>query len=155
MIRLTDQPIDAQHLLASAQQPQAGAVLLFLGVTRQFTRSRETVQLKYEAYREMALLELRRLEAEARARWQLVECLIVHRLGIVPLAEASVAIVVSSPHREDAFEAGRWLIDTLKETVPIWKQENWADGAVEWVHPTAGEGASAGSISRIGREAAQ
>jgi molybdopterin synthase catalytic subunit len=136
MIKLTDDPIDVQKVLALAQNPEVGAVVLFLGTTRQFTRGRETAQLKYEAYRNMAVRELERLEAEARGRWRLVECAIVHRLGLVPLAEASVAIAVSSPHRNDAFEAGRWLIDTLKETAPIWKQEHWADGSVEWVHPT-------------------
>jgi molybdopterin synthase catalytic subunit len=139
MIQLTDDPIDATRLLGLAQRPEAGAVVLFLGTTRQFTKGRETLQLAYEAYREMALRELERLEAEARGRWQLVECVIVHRLGIVPLAESSVAIAVSSPHRNDAFEAGRWLIDALKESVPIWKQEQWADGSVEWVHPTQDE----------------
>jgi molybdopterin synthase catalytic subunit len=137
MIQLTDEPIDARRLLQLAQQPEAGAVLLFLGTTRQFTDERETVQLQYDAYREMAVRELEKLEREARRRWPIVECGIVHRLGLVPLAEASVAIVVSSPHRDEAFAAGRWLIDTLKESVPIWKQEHWADGAVEWVHPVA------------------
>ena len=137
MIKLTDDSIDVQKVLALVQKPEAGAVVLFLGTSRQFTRGRETAQLKYEAYRNMALRELERLEAEARSRWRLVECAIVHRLGLVPLAEASVAIAVSSPHRNDAFEAGRWLIDTLKETAPIWKQEHWADGSVEWVHPMA------------------
>lgn len=135
MIELTDNPIDATALLQSAQQPAAGAVVLFLGITRQFTKGRETASLSYEAYREMAAKELERLEQQARERWPLVDCSIVHRLGEVPLAEASVAIAVSSPHRGDAFDAGRWLIDTLKETVPIWKQEHWADGAAEWVHP--------------------
>ena len=135
MIQLTDNPIDATALLQSAQQPAAGAVVLFLGITRQFTKGRETASLSYEAYREMAVKELERLERQARERWPLVDCNIVHRLGEVPLAEASVAIAVSSPHRGDAFDAGRWLIDTLKETVPIWKQEHWADGAAEWVHP--------------------
>jgi molybdopterin synthase catalytic subunit len=138
MIQLTDDVIDAQKLLALVQRPEAGAVVLFLGTTRQFTQGRETAQLTYEAYRNMAIRELERLEAEARRRWQIVECAIVHRLGLVPLAEASVAIAVSSPHRNDAFEAGRWLIDTLKETAPIWKQEHWADGTAEWVHPSLG-----------------
>ncbi len=124
-------------LLARVQQPAAGAALLFLGISRQFTGERETVELAYEAYHEMAERELARLEAEARRRWPLVECAIVHRLGVVPISEASVAVVVSSPHRDEAFEAGRWLIDALKETAPIWKQERWADGATEWVHPTA------------------
>ncbi len=135
MIVLTDNPIDATALLQSAQQPEAGAVVLFLGITRQFKQGRETASLSYEAYREMAVKELERLEREARDRWSLIDCSIVHRLGEVPLAEASVAIAVSSPHRAGAFEAGRWLIDTLKESVPIWKQEHWADGAAEWVHP--------------------
>ena len=140
MIQLTDHPIDATALLQSAQQPEAGAVVLFLGITRQFTKGRETTSLSYEAYREMAVKELQRLEREARERWPLVDCSIVHRLGEVPLAEASVAIAVSSPHRGDAFDAGRWLIDTLKESVPIWKQERWADGNAEWVHPERADG---------------
>lgn len=143
MIELTDNPIDATALLQSAQQPAAGAVVLFLGITRQFTRGRETASLSYEAYREMAVKELERLEQQARERWPLVDCSIVHRLGEVPLAEASVAIAASSAHRADAFEAGRWLIDTLKEIVPIWKQERWADGSAEWVHPDSATDRSA------------
>lgn len=135
MIQLTDEPIDVPALLQHVQRPEAGAVVLFLGTTRQFTAGRETASLAYEAYREMALKELERLEREARERWSLVACGIVHRLGDVPLTEASVAIAVSSPHRASAFEAGEWLIDTLKESVPIWKQERWADGAAAWVHP--------------------
>ncbi|HUT12894.1 MAG TPA: molybdenum cofactor biosynthesis protein MoaE, partial [Thermoguttaceae bacterium] len=75
------------------------------------------------------------LETEARRRWPLVEAAIVHRLGHLPLGEISVAIAVSSPHRHAAFEAGRWLIDRIKEVVPIWKKENYADGSDEWVHP--------------------
>lgn len=136
MIQLTHSPIDADLLVRSAQSPAAGAVLLFLGCTRQHTAGRETTELAYDAYEEMAAKELATLEATARERWGLVECLIVHRLGVVPLGEASVAIVVASPHRKAAFEAGEWLIDTLKESVPIWKQEHWADGSSEWVHPT-------------------
>jgi molybdopterin synthase catalytic subunit len=144
MIQLTTEPIDSQQLLALVQKPEAGAVVLFLGTTRQFTADRETVELHYEAYREMAERELAKLESEARRRWKLIECAIVHRLGIVPLAEASVAIAVSSAHRDAAFEAGRWLIDTLKESAPIWKQERWVDGAVEWVHP---EGATFSALA--------
>jgi molybdopterin synthase catalytic subunit len=136
MIQLTRQPIDSSGLLAKASRPEAGAVVLFLGTTRELTDGRQTVALDYEAYDEMAEKQLMELEAEARRRWPLVECLIVHRLGRVPLAEASVAIVVSTPHRADAFAAGQWLIDSLKRDVPIWKQEHWADGTSEWVHPT-------------------
>jgi molybdopterin synthase catalytic subunit len=135
MVELTTEPIDVTPLVAQAQQPAAGAVLVFLGISRQFTGALETVELAYEAYDEMARSELARLEAEARARWELVECSLVHRLGVVPISEASVAVVVSSPHRDAAFEAGRWLIDSLKESAPIWKQERWASGETEWVHP--------------------
>ena len=135
MIQLTHDPIDVNSLLEAAQRPEAGAVVLFLGITREFTDERQTVELDYEAYEAMAGQELAKLETTARQRWPLVECAIVHRLGRVPLSEASVAIVASAPHRRDAFAAAQWLIDTLKERVPIWKRERWADGATEWVHP--------------------
>lgn len=135
---LTDQPIDVPALLARVSSPRAGAVVLFLGVTREFTGERQTAALNYECYPVMAEAKLAELEAEARRRWPIVECAIVHRLGRLELEEASVAIAVSSPHRADAFAAGQWLIDTLKEVVPIWKQELWADGTSEWVHPDAG-----------------
>jgi molybdopterin synthase catalytic subunit len=135
MIQLTTEPIDAGRLLERATSPQAGAVVLFLGTTRELTNGRRTVTLDYEAYDAMAEQKLAELETDARRRWPIVECLIVHRVGRVPLAEASVAIVVSTPHRADAFAAGQWLIDTLKEDVPIWKCESWADGATEWIHP--------------------
>jgi len=136
MIELTHQTIDTEALLSQAHSPDAGAVVLFLGTTRRLTQGRETRTLVYDAYQEMAEKELARLEAEARQRWELSECLIVHRLGEVPLGESSVAIVAASAHRRAAFEAGQWLIDALKECVPIWKQEHWADGTTDWVHPT-------------------
>lgn len=135
MIELTDGPIDVTPLVAQAMQPAAGAVLVFLGISRQFTHGRETIELAYEAYHEMAQRELEKLEQAARDRWPLAACAIVHRLGLVPVGQASVAVVVSSAHRAAAFDAGRWLIDELKRTAPIWKQERWADGSTEWVHP--------------------
>lgn len=135
MIQLTNKPIDTETLLRQAQSPASGAVLLFLGVTRQHTAGRETTELRYDAYDEMAEQQLAILETKARGQWSLDECLIVHRLGLVPLGEASVAIVVASPHRREAFAAGEWLIDSLKERTPIWKKEHWADGTSEWVHP--------------------
>lgn len=136
MVDLTDCPIDVTKLLSDVGSTQAGAVVLFLGTTREFTNGRRTTTLDYEAYNDMAERKLAALEQQARARWELVECGIVHRLGTVPLGEPSVAIAVSSAHRATAFEAGRWLIDTLKSEVPIWKREHWADGTSEWVHPT-------------------
>ena len=135
MVRLTDQPIDTAELLARVSSPHAGAVVLFLGTTREFTGDRTTTSLDYECYPEMAEKVLLELESTARASWRLTEAAIVHRLGKVLPEEASVAIAVSSPHREEAFQAGKWLIDELKQRVPIWKRENWGDGTSEWVHP--------------------
>src|SRR5688500_19710796 len=135
MISLTNQPIDPQQILSSVASHAAGAVVLFLGTTRENTQGRRTASLDYECYPEMAEKKLAELEAEARRRWPLTGCVIVHRLGHLELGEASIAIAVGSPHRQDAFEAGKWLIDTIKEDVPIWKRENWADGTSEWVHP--------------------
>lgn len=135
MIELTEKPIDTQEVLRRVSSNQAGAVVLFLGTTREFTRGRQTLSLNYECYAGMAKKKLAELESQAHQRWPLVATAIVHRIGHLGLGEASVAIGVSSAHRQDAFEAGKWLIDTLKEVVPIWKQENWADGTTEWVHP--------------------
>jgi len=135
VIQLNHEPIDSGEVLASVQSPHAGAVILFLGTTREFTAGRQTESLDYESYGEMAISKLEELEQQAREKWSLTEVTIVHRLGHLEIGEASVAIAVSAPHRKDAFTAGQWLIDTLKEIVPIWKKENWADGTSEWVHP--------------------
>ena len=134
-IELTHQPIDYQALTERVRSPQAGAVLLFLGTVREFTSGRQTLRLEYEAYPPMALSKMRELAEQAAQRWPLTEVAIVHRLGLLDLGEIIVAIAVSTPHRNQGFEAGRWLIDTLKEVVPVWKQENWSDGTQEWVHP--------------------
>jgi len=135
MIRITSDPIDSAAVLAHVASNRAGAVVLFLGTTREFTGDRRTESLDYECYGDMAEKKMAELEAQARVRWPITGCAIVHRVGRLELGEASVAIAVSSPHRGDAFEAGKWLIDTLKELVPIWKKENWADGTSQWVHP--------------------
>jgi len=135
VIQLNHDPIDSSEVIESVQSPEAGAVVLFLGTTREFTAGRQTESLDYESYGEMAFRKLEELEQEARQRWSLTELTIIHRLGHLGIGEASVAIAVSAPHRKDAFTAGQWLIDTLKEIVPIWKKENWADGTSEWVHP--------------------
>lgn len=132
---LTTAPIDSAELIARVSSPAAGAVVLFLGTVRDMTSGRQTLRLYYDCYPEMAERKLAELETEALRRWSLVAVAIVHRLGRLELGEASVGVAVSSAHRDAAFEAGRWLIDTLKEIVPVWKQEHWADGSTEWVHP--------------------
>jgi len=140
MISLTHDAIDINEAIEQARSPAAGAVVLFLGTAREATAGRPTASLDYEAYGEMAEKELARLEEKARSQWELVECVIVHRLGHVEVGDVCVAIAVSAAHRASAFDAGRWLIDEMKESVPIWKCENWADGAREWVHPGMEEG---------------
>lgn len=135
MIQLTDQPIDTASVIEAASSPLAGAVVLFLGTVRELTDGRQTTFLEYECYPEMAQKELARLEEEVRGRWPLTECAIVHRTGHLAVGEVSVAVAVSSPHRGPAFEAGQWVIDRLKQVVPIWKKENYADGTSDWVHP--------------------
>ena len=135
MIRLTDNPIDTAAVLDAVASPAAGAVVLFLGTVREITGEQQTVSLEYESYAKMAEKRLADLAADARQKWPLTGCAIVHRLGILPVGEISVAIAVSAAHRHEAFEAGRWLIDQIKRDVPIWKKENYADGTGDWVHP--------------------
>lgn len=137
MTRLTTESIDYAALTESVRSPEAGAAVLFLGTVRELTQGRQTVALDYEAYPQMAEAKLEELLAEARARWPIVRAEIVHRLGHLELGDISVAVAVSTPHRQQAFEAGQYLIDRLKQIVPIWKKENWADGTTEWVHPGA------------------
>jgi molybdopterin synthase catalytic subunit len=135
MIRLTRDEIDYTELTESVRSPLAGAVVLFLGTVREMTEQRQTVALDYDGYSEMAEAKMTELEEETLRQWPVVKTAIVHRLGHLELGEISVALAVSSPHRNEAFTAGRHLIDRLKETVPIWKKENWADGGSDWVHP--------------------
>jgi molybdopterin synthase catalytic subunit len=135
MIDITFDPIDHAGLVEQVRSTRAGAVCSFLGTVREITGDHKTAYLDYEAYPEMALKKLGELDREARRRWPIIELAIVHRLGRLDLGEVSVAVVVSCPHRDDAFEACRYLIDTLKEAVPIWKKERWADGTEEWAHP--------------------
>ena len=135
MSYLTRDPIDPAALIERVRSPASGAVVLFLGTVRELTGQQRTLRLGYDAYAPMAQAKLAELEATARSRWQISALAIAHRLGTLELADISVAVAVASPHRAAAFEAARWLIDTLKEIVPIWKQEHWADGSTEWVHP--------------------
>lgn len=135
MIEITEAPIDHAAVTERVRSNRAGAVCTFLGTVREITGDRRTVALSYEAYPEMALKKLAELEDEARRRWPVIEVALVHRVGELDLGDVSVVVAVSCPHRGDAFDACRWLIDTLKEVVPIWKRENWEDGGQEWVHP--------------------
>lgn len=127
---LTREPIDADKLVAAAKHGEDGAVVVFDGIVRNNSRGRQTLHLDYEAYEEMAAKQMDELAREARSRFGARQATIVHRLGRLVVGETSVLIVVASAHRAQAFEACRWLIDTLKKTVPIWKKETFVDGAV-------------------------
>ncbi len=129
-IKLTREPIDAEPLVAAAKHGEDGAVVVFDGIVRNNTRGRQTLYLDYEAYEEMAEKQMRELAAEARSRFGVRQVTMIHRLGRLRVGETSVLIVAASAHRAQAFDACRWLIDTLKKTVPIWKKETFADGTV-------------------------
>lgn len=135
MVEITDGPIDFEAVARSVRSNLAGAVCLFLGTVREVTGDKRTASLDYEAYPAMARKKMEELEAEARLRWPLIEAAIVHRVGHLDPGEISVAVAVSTPHRGASFEACRWIMDTFKEVVPIWKKELWADGTEDWVHP--------------------
>ncbi len=129
-VRIVREPIDAEAMLERLKDPEDGAAVVFDGIVRNNTRGRRTLYLDYEAYEPMALKLMESLAVEAKARFGVRATAIVHRLGRLKIGETSVLIVVASAHRGAAFEACRWIIDTLKKTVPIWKKEYFEDGAV-------------------------
>lgn len=131
-VRLTTDPLDESALRESVARSAAGAVVAFAGTVRSPSDGRDVLYLEYEAYEAMAVSMMERIVAEARERWPVEAVHLHHRLGRVEVGEASVLAVVSTPHRPDAFEACRHLIERLKADVPIWKKEVFADGSV-WV----------------------
>ena len=131
-IALTDCAISVDRILEEAADPRAGAVVLFFGTVRDNARGRRVHHLTYEAYEILALREMERIATIVSERWPVTRVVIVHRTGRLQVGDISVAIGVSAPHRPEAFEAGRFTIDTLKTTVPIWKKEVW-EGGEAWV----------------------
>lgn len=129
-IALTRDPINAEQYVAAAKRGEDGAVVVFDGIVRNNSRGRSALHLDYEAYEEMAAKQMDELGREACTRFGVRHVTVVHRLGRLLVGETSVLIVVASAHRAQAYEASRWLIDTLKKTVPIWKKETFVDGAV-------------------------
>ncbi len=122
--------IDTQKIVDEIKRPEDGAVVIFEGIVRDNTRGRPTLYLDYEAYEPMAMRQMEELAEKALAQFEIREVTIVHRLGRLQHSDTSVLIVVAAAHRGPAYEASRWLIDTLKSTVPIWKKEYFQDGAV-------------------------
>ncbi len=136
MIQLTDQPIDVAQAISFVQAAQAGAVNVFIGTVRDNTAARKVVRLAFEAYDTMAIREMEKIAAAAKEKWAVGKIAIQHRTGVLAVGEVAVVIAVSAPHRQEAFAACRYIIDTLKQAVPIWKKEIFEDGEV-WVaaHP--------------------
>jgi molybdopterin synthase catalytic subunit len=146
---ITHEPIASSQVIDNIKSGPDGAMVAFDGIVRNNTRGRQTLFLFYEAYEAMALTQMRTLRAEALERFAVRDVALVHRLGRLSIGESSVLIVVAAAHRGAAFEACRWLIDTLKKTVPIWKREHFVDGAV-WAagEPFPAEIAAAPAESR-------
>lgn len=132
MIEITEKKIDVAVLLESVLVPEAGGIDIFLGTTRNHSRGKKVVRLEYEAYIPMAVKIIDQIENEIRARWNIHKLSIIHRIGVVPVEEASVGIAVSASHRNEAFEACRYAIDQLKKSAPIWKKEIFENGEA-WV----------------------
>jgi len=128
--------IPVQPLMKAVTRPDCGAIALFVGTTRDHHEGKKVETLSYEAYDAMAVAALSAIEEEATRRFEIKVCRIVHRLGEVPIIEASVMVAVAAAHREPAFEACRWAMNELKRTVPIWKKEHYAEGGESWVEGT-------------------
>jgi molybdopterin synthase catalytic subunit len=138
MYDIVTDPIDAAAVTAAVSDPASGAIVTFVGTTRDHNDGRRVTQLEYEAYPEMAIAEMRKIGETAQQRWAIARVAIVHRIGVVPIGEASVVIAVSAGHRRAAFEACHFAIDRLKEVVPIWKKEHFEGGEI-WIGSQTGE----------------
>lgn len=135
-IQLSDQPLSLQQATDAVNHAGAGAVDVFIGTVRNKTQEKAVVRLDYEAYDSMAIAQMQKLAEETASKWPVKGIAIHHRKGILQIGDIAVIIAVSTPHRQEAFEACKYTIDTLKERVPIWKKEIFEDGEV-WVaaHP--------------------
>jgi molybdopterin synthase catalytic subunit len=132
VFKIVDGPIEGIALEDAVRTDADGAVIVFRGVARRFSRGRDVVHLEYEAYPEMAEKIMAQIGDEMKIRWPITEVAIVHRTGALEIGQASVAIAVSAPHRGEAFAAAQYAIDRLKQIVPIWKKEVWSDGS-QWI----------------------
>jgi molybdopterin synthase catalytic subunit len=136
MIEIVANKIDVGAVIAKVKHPEAGGIDVFIGTTRNRTSNNEVMQLEFESHVSMAIKEVEKIIATAKKKWDIKSVAVSHRIGIVPIGEEAVVIAVACPHRKDAFESCRYIIDTLKQTVPIWKKEKFKNGEV-WVaaHP--------------------
>jgi molybdopterin synthase catalytic subunit len=132
MIALTDQPISIAEVIEAAQSDRAGAVDVFIGTVRNHSLQKNVVRLEYEAYDKMAVKKMEEIAAEVKSKWPVEKIAMVHRKGVLQIGEVAVVVAVSTPHRKEAFEACQYIIDTLKQVVPIWKKEVYDNGET-WV----------------------
>src|SRR5690606_21489740 len=137
LFTVTEQPLSADRLIRLVSNPRAGAVLTFVGTVREWTGDQRTIHLEYEAYQPMAEKKMKEIAEEIGERWPDARVAMAHRVGRLEIEDISVIIAVATPHRKDAFAAGRYAIERLKEIVPIWKKEVWEDGS-EWKGPQKG-----------------
>ncbi len=135
MIGITKEEIDLGALAHAVEDPAAGAIVTFAGATRNETDGRQVLSLTYQAYDGMAESKLFEVAEQARERFDILKIAVLHRVDTLPVGGVSIGIAVSAGHRPAAFEACRFLIDTIKKEVPIWKREVFADGESAWVHP--------------------
>ncbi|MBI3219229.1 MAG: molybdenum cofactor biosynthesis protein MoaE [Bacteroidetes bacterium] len=136
MITLSDQPLDVNQITQLASSPQAGAVNVFVGTVRANTQAKKVIRLDYEAYEPMAVSEIQKICDLAKLKWPIQRIAVSHRVGTLTVGEIAVVVAVSTPHRKESFEACQFIIDSLKQTVPIWKKEIF-EGGEEWIsaHP--------------------
>ena len=134
--RISQKPIDPTKALASVMDDDAGGIVLFVGTVRNQTDGRRVKGLEYQVYRKMAQREIAKLEEEIRRRWQVKSITLVHREGKLKVGDVSVVVAVSAPHRGEAFEAARYAIDRIKDSLPIWKREKFKGGRYAWVKGT-------------------
>jgi molybdopterin synthase catalytic subunit len=132
LIQVTREPLDCNALVAAITHPGVGGIVVFEGVVRDNARGKQIRYLEYDVYPEMAIQQIRAIITEAEKRWGVERVAVAHRVGRLEIGEASVIVVVATPHRAEAFDACRYIIDTLKKTVPIWKKEVATSGE-EWV----------------------
>lgn len=132
MIEITYQPLDPDRITAEVRQDTNGAVVTFLGTTRNYSEGKRVVKLEYEAYEDMALKKLEEIRQEMRAEFEVEDIAIAHRIGPVDIGQISLVVAVASPHRKEAFLACHQVVDRIKEIVPIWKKEVFEDGS-RWV----------------------
>ncbi|MFN3560640.1 MAG: molybdenum cofactor biosynthesis protein MoaE [Chloroherpetonaceae bacterium] len=132
MITISDKPLDVQSVIEAVQTHEAGAINVFIGTVRNQTAQKNVVGLDYEAFETMAIKKMHEIAEEAKAKFPVLKVAIAHRVGKLKLGEIAVVIAVATPHRAESFAACKFIIDTLKEVVPIWKKEIFEDGDV-WV----------------------